>query len=270
MPLSGKKFPRSAEELESAINGALADVFEVPSAGGATVSGGKYPAVKTIKIDLDDARVSIVKPPPRLVGTGKRDRGPTVQKLDLSAQPVRYVHARLNLKLNAADVQFDFDRDKRGRPLLVLTGARAGTVDARITKRDLRGLLLDIAAVAGQEQGVTIQELDMALEPVGKRAVAADVRVKARKLVFSGVVRVTCRLDIDDELNATLSELNCTGEGVIGAAAAGVMQKKVSAFEGRTIPLMAFSLGDLSLRDLRFDVRRDLHVSASFGSGATA
>jgi hypothetical protein len=41
--------------------------------------------------------------------------------------------------------------------------------------------------------------------------VAADVRIKEKKMMVSGVIRVTAKLNVDDELNATISDLSCTG-----------------------------------------------------------
>jgi hypothetical protein len=270
-PLSGKDYPKSAEELRSAINDSLADVFALPreEAAVSVLDGGaKYPAIKVLKVDLDDAAVSAGKPPPKPLGAGKRKPGPQVQKLELSARPIRYEKAKLHLQLNASDVKFDFDRDKRGRPLLVLRDARQGKVDIRISKTDLKTLLAEVASVAAQRQGVTVQDMDVALEPAGPRSIAADVRVQARKLLLRGVVNVRGQLDLDEQFNATLSGLTCTGEGVIGSAAAGFIQQKIREFEGWTISLMAFSLGDVSLRDLKIDVRKDVHVTAAFGAKA--
>jgi hypothetical protein len=266
-PLAGKKFPTSVEELRGAISDALTDVFALPGDGsGVTISGGALPSIKTVRIDLDDAAVTANKPPPKPIGTGKRAPGPHVDKLELSGQPIKYEQAKLNLKLSAAGLQFDFDRDKRGRPLLVLTDARSGKVDARISKEDLEHLLTEAVTAAAKQQGVTVQDVDLELTSAGKRSVEADVRVKAKKMMMSGVVHVTGRLDIDDELNATVSNLNVEGEGVIGKTAAAFLKGKVKDYDGTTVPLMTFSLGDLTLRDLKIDLKKDLHVTAAFGS----
>src|SRR5437868_7106970 len=126
-PLAGKQFPESADDLAEAINTALSDVFTLKGKNaGASLEGGKFPNIKTVTIDLDDATVSATKPPPKPLGTGKREPGPKVDKLDLSAAPIHYEKAKLNLKLSASKLQFDFDRDKKGKPLLVLTDAKTG------------------------------------------------------------------------------------------------------------------------------------------------
>jgi hypothetical protein len=265
-PLAAKTFPKSSEELEEAINDALEEFFALPSdKSGASITG-ELNSIKTLKINLDDAVVHADQPPPRLKPAGKRQRGPSVQKLNLSAQPIGYEQAKLFLKLNASGLKFDFARDKRGRAMLVLTSAESGSVDAKISKADIEALALQAATLAAEQQGIKVQELDLELTSAGDRAVAANVRVKGKKLLVSGVLHVTGQLDIDDELNATISGLECTGEGLIGSAAAKLVQSKIQSYNGKTIPLMTFSLGDVTLRDVNIDLaKKDLHVTADFG-----
>jgi hypothetical protein len=268
-PLAGKDFPTSSEPLAESITAALSGVFlfKGDKRDVVIIEGGEsFPSLNGITINLDGATVRASKPPPKPVGTGNRQPGPRVEQFQLSAAPIQYEQARLNLKLTAAGLLLDFDRDKSGRPLLVLTAARSGTVDARIAKTDIETLLKEAAAGAAKQQGIKIEHLELDLQEAGPRAIAASVRVKAKKLMMTGVLHLTGRLDIDDALNATVSNLDCQGEGMIGAAAAGIVKKKLTPYEGTTVPLMAFSLGDVALRDLKIDLKNDLHVTAAFGS----
>src|SRR3954465_5272147 len=122
-PLAGKTFPKSPDDLADAITTALAEVFTLDGDDAVAISGGKFPAIKTVRVNLDGATISADpdKPPPKPLGTGKREPGPRVDKFDLSAQPIKYEQAKLNLKVSASGLTFDFDRDKKGNPLLVLT-----------------------------------------------------------------------------------------------------------------------------------------------------
>jgi hypothetical protein len=217
-------------------------------------------------LNLDGATVTATAPPPKPVGVGKRQPGITVDNLEISGHPIRYQKAKLDLDVSAKGLIFDFDCDKKGHPLLVLTDAKDGKVQAKITKSDLQALLLEAATLAAKQQGVAVQDLQLELTTQGPRSVAADIRVKARKMMMSGVVLIHGQLDIDDALNATLSDLSCSGQGIIGSAAAGFLQKKLQSVEGTTIPLMAFSLGDVALRDLKIKLNGSLEVTAAFGS----
>lgn len=266
-PLAGKDFPTSAEELSTAIEDAIREVFTLPKKAGVTVGGGaKWPHVKHVRIDLDGAKLNRPdEPPPKPVGVGKRKPGITVDRLEISGHPIQYEQTKLDLDFHATGLTFDFDRDEDGRGLLVLTDAEDGEVAAKIKKKDIEALALEAATIAAKQQGVTIQELDLDLTSSGTRSVAADVRVKAKKMMVSGVLRIAGAAEVDDELNATLSGLTCTGEGMIGNAAAGFLQKHLKAYDGRQIPLMAFSLGDVVLRDLDLSINGSVEVSAAFG-----
>jgi hypothetical protein len=130
----------------------------------------------------------------------------------------------------------------------------------------LERLVQEAARAAAETQGIKIEDLDLKLTSKGPRSAAAEVRVKAKKSILSGVVIIKGRLDIDDELNATISELNASGDGLVGKAAAGLVQGKLKQYDGTKVSLMAFSLGDVKLRDLKIDLKGALKVSASFGS----
>jgi hypothetical protein len=266
-PLNCKDFPSTADELASAIEDALRDVFTLPKSAGVTIEGADdFPHIESLRIDLDGARLKGGEPPPKPAGVGKRKPGVTIDQLEISGHPIQYEQTKLDLSLNAAGLTFEFGHDKSGRGLLVLADAEEGNVEAKIKKKDIEALALEAATLAARQQGVSVQELDLDLRSTGERSIAADVRVKAKKLMVSGVLRVAGAAEVDDDLNATLSRLTCTGEGMIGSAAAGFLQKYLKAYDGRQIPLMAFSLGDVTLRDLSVKIDNSVHVMAAFGS----
>jgi len=265
-PLAGKTFPRSGDALAASIRDALAEVLSLPKNGEpVTVDAPEFPAVKRIKVDLSGASITADEPPPKPKPTGKREKGIHVDQLEVVAQPIRYEGSKLDLELEANSVDFDFAKDKAGQPLLVLAGAEEGHVEASIKKADIQSLAMSAASAAAKQQGVTVQDVEVDLRSEGKRSVAAELRVKAKKMLVSGVVRITGRLDVDDDLNATLSDLDCTGEGMIATMAAAALRSKLKQYNGRQIPLVAFSLGDVTLRDLKIDVKNGLRVTAKFG-----
>jgi hypothetical protein len=266
-PLAGKNFPTSSDELAEAIGGALAEVLTLDKKGDAvSAEGGKFPSIKRLKINLNNAAVSATEPPPKPKPTGKREPGVEVDQLEVVGKPIKYEQNKLELELKASGVKFDFGRDKKGNPLLVLADAKTGHVQAKMSKADIEALARTAAELAAKQQGIKIEGLDLTLTSEGKRSLAADVRVKAKKLMVSGTVRITGRVDVDDELNATVSKLDAQGEGVIGAMASGLVKSRLKPYEGKTFPLMTFSLGDITLRDLKIDVKKDVQVTAEFGS----
>jgi len=268
-PLAGKKFPENPDELAGSIREALSQVLSIPKNGSAVlVDAPKFPAVKKMKVDLDGASVRAASPPPPPKPSGKREPGISVSQLEVTARPIKYESSKVNVQLKGSGLEFEFAKDKKGAPILVLTDADDGNVDLKIDKADIQSLALAAASAAAKEQGVSIKDVKVNLKSEGKRSVAADVRVDARKLMVSGAVHLKGKLDIDDELNATLSDLECTGEGMVGSVVAKFVQPKIKAYNGRKIPLVAFSLGDVALRDLQIDAKSGLHITARFGNSA--
>ena len=266
-PLAGKSFPETPDELVTAIRGALTQVLTLPKNGSpVAVEGGKFPKVKKLTIDLSGASVSAAEPPPKPRPTGKREAGIEVDQLEVLGQPIKYEQNKLDLALKARGVKFDYGRDKKGQPLLVLSDARDGHVEAKISKADIEALARTAAEMAGKQQGIKIEGLELTLTSNGPRSLAADARVKAKKMMVSGVIHIKGKVDVDDELNATVWGLECRGEGMVGTMVAGVVQGKLKPYEGKVFPLMTFSLGDVALRDLKIDVKKDVQVAAEFGS----
>jgi hypothetical protein len=266
-PLSGREFPGSGSELAAAIEKALAEVMTLPAGRSVvTVTGDAFPAISSIEVNLDGAAIRTGALPPKPVGVGDRRPGISVEQARLSGHPIRHQQARLELDVSGRGLKLDFDRDANGSPLLVLTAAESGDMRASISQADLQALALEGATLAAKQQGVAIQELQLSLASEGPRTLAAHVRVKAKKMMMSGVVHLRGRLAIDDRLNATVSQLSCAGEGMVGNAAAAMLQKKVQELEGRTIPLTALSLGEVALRDLQIQVAESVRVTASFGN----
>ena len=265
-PLTGKTFPTNGDELAAAIEGALAEVLKLKEAHPAvTVVGREFPAIKQLLISLDGACIEFDAPPLKPTPVEKRLPGITVEHLCVSGHPIQYEKSKLDLDLTARGVAVDFAKDKSGRPLLVLKDAEQGHVEAKMSKSDLQSSLLAAATAAAKTQGVAIQDLQMDLTSEGDRSLAADVKVKAKKLMMSGTVHITGKVDLDDDLNATLSGLTCTGEGMIGGMAAAFLQSTLKKYNGKKFPLMAFSLGDATLRDLQIRTKPAIQVSASFG-----
>lgn len=268
-PLSGKDFPENADELATGIRDALADVLKFPKKSDpVTITGDRFPAIKQVKVDLSGAEVSAKEPPPQPKPKGKRQPGVTVDQLQVVADPICYEKSKANFDLNARGLKFDFAHDQRGNAMLVLTDAKDGHVEVKISKSDLQSLLMSAASTAAKQQGATVQDLQLSLESSGPRSIAADVRVKAKKLVVSGTVNVKGKVDVDDSMVATLSDLSCTGEGMIGGVVAKFLQGKLQEYNGKRIPLMTFSLGDVALRDLKISTKNAIQVSAEFGRSA--
>jgi hypothetical protein len=263
-PLSGKTFPTSNQELIQAMQGALAQLLELPAGRSPVViRGGAFPAIAEVTIDLSGARLRDAVAPARAASQGKP--GITVGRLEVIARPIYYQQSRADFSMTAGELALDFARSAEGDAMLVLRDAGQGEVRASIAKADLQAALLSAASEAAKQQGVTIQDLQLDLHTAGPRSLSVEARVKAKKMFMSGTIVVRGKADVDDNLVATLSDLSCRGEGVVGTMAASFIQDHLKKVQGRTFPLMAFSLGEVTLRNLEISAGDQIAIAASFG-----
>src|SRR5947209_6257063 len=88
--------------------------------------------------------------------------------------------------------------------------------------------LPDERAAAAKEKGVDVERIDLTLTQLGPRSVRlaakAAVQTKALFKTIRGAVNFAGRLDIDDRLVATLSELAVAGEGTMIALAVNLFR----------------------------------------------
>ena len=123
-----------------------------------------------------------------------------------------------------------------------------------------------MAASEAGKHGVAVDNVKLSLSSSGPRSLAAEVRLRGKKLFMSATLRITGAVDLDEELNARISGLDCTGEGAIASVACGFLKPHLDKLNGRVFPLMSLPLGEVRLRDVRVTVADKLSVTAEFGS----
>jgi hypothetical protein len=263
--LSGTDLPAGAPALIAAVNGGLAMFLDFPKGGGAAELAGEYPHLSRAALNLTNASAEGKRLPPEPKGIGKPVPAFDADRLEITAQPLRIRGNPLSLSLSADNVAFAYDRNAAGQPVLVLRQASNGQLAGSIAKTDLESLILSAAREAGAGLGVQILEANLKWTQLDPRSVGVAVAVTARKLVKAQIT-VLGRLLIDDAMNAKLSNLECTGNGMIASLACGAITPKLRQLEGKSINLNALVGGDVRLRDVRITVGDVLSVQAGFGS----
>jgi hypothetical protein len=152
--------------------------------------------------------------------------------------------------------------------LLLLHSAANGHIEISTLTSDLEALIAEVAKTEAAKHGVTIDGVQLLLRSQSSRSLAAEVRLRAKKLFLSASMKITGQLDLDEELNARVSGLDCTGDGAIASVACGVLKPHLQKIDGREFPLMSLPLGEVRLRDVRLAVGDKLSVTAEFGSAA--
>ena len=263
-PLYTKKFPDNAVDLAVLLNDSVKRVFS-NAANPVVIRDKAYPDLSEIRITLNGAELRSDPPRPPVV-KGKTSAGIHVDDLHIDAAGLLLGPATADLRLGARDVRLGQAKDSNGDAMLMLQGAADGVVEITAATKDIEAAIAAVAKSEAGKHGVTIDQVRLTLKPRGARSVDGQVQLRAKKLFFSTVITISAKLDLDDELNATVSGLKCDGEGAIGAMGCGFLEPHLKAIDGRSFPLMALPLGEVRLRDVRIAATDRVTVSAEFGA----
>ena len=263
-PLYTKKFPNNAVDLAVLLNDSVKRVFS-NAANPVVIRDKSYPELSEIRITLDGAELRMDAPRPPVV-KGKTSAGIRVDDLHIDAAGLLLGPATADLRLGARDVRLGQAKDSNGDAMLMLEGAADGVVEITAETKDIEAAIAAVAKSEAGKHGVTIDQVRLTVKPRGARSVDGEVQLRAKKLFFSTVIRISAKLDLDDELNATVSGLKCDGEGAIGAMGCGFLEPHLKALNGRSFPLMALPLGEVRLHDVRIAAADRITVSAEFGA----
>jgi hypothetical protein len=263
-PLPSKIFPPDAEALRAALEESLRRAL-TPAGPMVAVEEKSYPELAAIRVSLDGAHAAENPPPRPAPPVGPVEPGLRVANFEISGRPIFVQRANLQLTCTARDVQLGQGRDRDGNVLLLLQDAAEGNVEVAIAVADLEALVLAGAKAAAARQGVTVEEVQIQVRARTEHALDVVVHVRAKKLFLNATVRISGRAEIDGQLKARLSGLECAGDGTLGTIACGFIAPQLKRWDNREFPLMALPLGEVKMRDVRIAVGRELRVTASFG-----
>ncbi|MDQ6861108.1 MAG: hypothetical protein M3032_08135 [Verrucomicrobiota bacterium] len=262
-PLFTDALPENARELERLLNASLQRLFRGIDEAAA-VADDKYPQLAEIRITLDGAQLRSDAPPPSLRSTAS---GPALQvaRFQISGERISAGPATVNLRLDAHGVALDQGRDPSGNVVLLVKTADDGEIEVSADTAAIEQAISAVAKSEASKHGVVVDQVQLSIKSRGQRSLDAEVQLRAKKLFFSTIVRVSAKLDVDDQLNAQLSGLSCNGDGAIGALACGALQPHLQKLDGRSFSLMALPLGEVRLRDVRIATGDQIRITAEFG-----
>ena len=262
--LNTTTLPATATDLARAINESVRSAFNLAN-DRVEVRDLAYPHLTAIEVALDGAKLP--GRPPALPSLAT-EAGPalTVGSFKAGGRGLSVGPAALDFALTADGVELYQAKDGGGKVVLVLHNAARGNVEASVAKADLEALIAEVAKSRAEAHGVSIESVELSLRSHSPRSLAAEVRLRAKKLFLSASIQVTGQLDLDEALNARLSGLDCQGEGALGGVACGVLKPHLEKLNGREFPLLSLPFGEVRLRDVRLGVGERLSVTAEFGA----
>ena len=265
-PLNIETFPATAADLAQHLNAGIRQLFGV-TRNPVELREKSYPQLESLVVSLDGA-VLPERPPPMPSVASSPEPALTIDSFRVSASPLSVGPALVDFQLVAQGVELHRAIDRSGHFLLLLHNAANGRVEIVAAVSDLETLIAQVAKAEAGRHGVNLESVQLSLRSRSSRSLAAEVRLRAKKLFVSASLRITGQLDLDEQLNARISGLDCTGDGAIASVACGILKPHLQKLEGREFSLMSLPLGEVRLRDVRIAVGEKLSISAEFGSAA--
>jgi hypothetical protein len=267
-PLSTRSLPADAEALRLALNQSLNQIVQPAAADRVTIEDRSYPRLAAIRISLDGSIATTELVPPFTKNFGPVEPALEVEQFEMFGRPLRVQQAAIDLSCVAQNVEIAQGRDANGNVLLLLHKAATGNLEVSVSTSDLQSLIRSAATVMAAREGVILEEVAVNAVAPTARSLEIEVRVRARKLFLTTQLRIKGSAALDEQLNLTLVDLKCVGEGTLGTLACGVLGPHLERFNGRSFPLLALPLGEVKLRDVQIAINPNFRVSAQFGNNA--
>lgn len=261
LPLAGSNFPRSLDELVSALRSGFA-------ARGVTMrdaqADGEWPRLSQVSVDLTDAQFSRATPVPReAVATPPQLH---VERLSISATPLFFEDLPIHLDLRATNAECGFGRDSADEPMVQILHTDSGSVTIEAQRTDLEAALKNFAQNFLAKQGADVKSARLDLTERGPRALAFRAEITAKALLMTARVVVTGQFDLDEQLNLRVRDLSTSGDGMMASLAGGFLRPRFAEIEKRTIPLAAHSFAGITLQSVRLNGGNSLRIEAKFGA----
>jgi hypothetical protein len=267
--------PQDTATLRAALAGALAPLGV---RAGAVKVEGEYPNVGALRLDLTGARFHRELRPVR--GEGEGTPAFFAREVAVVASPAHVEELPFTLSLRASDAVFavakpaapsagSAPRAKDAGSATAGAGAvlqfsrcGQGTLEIAVKHDELEAALTEVARAAAEKKGAELRSVRLALSAEGPRVLRLEAVAEAKAMFMTAKLTIAGRVEVNDALEVRLSGLTCHGDGMIANLAAGGLRSRLSALEGRVLPLRSWVPG---LRSLVLDAEGGLRIRAEFG-----
>jgi len=264
IPLFRKLFPSHKADLIEALDEALHRFVEKP---GPIVDlrSRVFPYVDLIAINLDGAIVDLSAP--RLAqAEGETGRAFEAAVVKVNGRRVAVGGVPLNLRMELQDAIFDWGYDANADAVLILRRASDGQLVLSTAQLQLEEAIVRIAGAKARLYGIELEKVRLAMRARGRRSLAADIYVQAKKFFARAKIDIYAQLDITNDFAVKISQIKCKGDGKLGSFVCSTLQPLFERIMEKSFSLKSIPLGEIQLRDVHVAVADTVDLTVDFGS----
>lgn len=264
IPLFRKLFPSHKTDLIEALDEALHRFVEKP---GPIVDlrSRVFPYIDLIGINLDGAIVDLT-PPPLKQAEGETGRAFETNIVNVTGRRISVGGVPLDLRMEMRDSVWDWGYDANAEAVLILRSARDGHLVISAVQLELERAIIRIAGERARLYGIDLEKIRLFMRARGRRSIAADIQIQAKKFFARAKIDVYAQLDISNDFVAKISQIKCKGDGKLGSFACATLQPFFQRLLEKSFSLKAIPLGDIQLRDIHVAVADSVELTVDFGS----
>jgi hypothetical protein len=264
IPLFRKLFPSHKADLTEALDEAMHRFVEKP---GTIVDlrSRVFPYVDLIAINLDGGIVDS-SPPALAQAEGETGRAFECANIELSGKRISLGGVPLDLRLEMRDVICDWGYDANAEAVLILRNAREGQLVISAVVLQLEQAIIRIAGERARLYGIELERVRLFMRARGRRSIAADIQITAKKFFARAKIDIYAQLDISNEFVVKISQIKCKGDGKLGSFACATLQPFFQRLLEKSFSLKSIPLGEIQLRDIHVAVADTVDLTVDFGS----
>ena len=262
--LGRKDFPSPRGDLAETLDDALHRFVEKP---GQIVDlrSRVFPLVDEIRVNLDGAIIDS-SPPPLVKAEGETSRAFETSLVTVNGRKISAGGVPLDLRTEIHDVVFDKGFDANGDAVLVLRRARGGHLMISASQLELEQAFVRIIGAKARLYGIDLERVRLAMRARGRRSIAADIQVWAKKFFARAKIDIYAQLDVSNDFVVQISQLKCKGDGKLGSFVCKTLQPFFDRVLEKSFSLKSIPLGEIQLRDIHVAVADTVDLTVDFGS----
>jgi hypothetical protein len=267
-PLGNGPMPQTAEALSEAMERGWSRAISFPDPNAVvTVERAAFPSIGALRVNLSDGRFKTDAANAGEIELNNRvERVVRVGMLEIRADPLLVRDARMHLNVTVQGAKMVLERDRMGRPVMMLQDAGAGTLSLEVSVADLEALMLHDSRESLARFGVNVDDVRLNVVAETPRSVWVTLHMAMDVGFVPAGITFKVHLSVDDAMNATVTDMALDGDEVLGPLIALFMRPAIVKHNNETRQLVRFPGGKIKLRDVAYRAGESLRMDAAFGS----
>ena len=265
IPLFRKDFPSRKANLGEALDETLHRFVEKPGPI-VEVRSRVFPYIDEIAVNLDGAIIDL-SPPKLAKPEGETGRAFEAAAVNVTGRRISIGGVPLDLRAEMRDVIFDWGYDANNDAVLIPRRMREGHLILSTAQLLLEATILRIAGARARLYGIELEQLRLSIRARGRRSLAADFQVQAKKFFARAKIDIYVQLDITSEFVVKISQIRCKGDGKLGSFACATLQPFFDRILEKSFALRSLPFGEIEFRDAHVAVADSVDLTFDFGTG---